>query len=42
MTIMFAARYGKNSVYAAEIFAVSTIASAFTIPLTLLTASLLG
>jgi len=42
MTIMFAARYGKNSVYAAEIFAVSTIASAVTIPFTLLIASFLG
>ena len=41
MTIMFAARYGKNSVYAAEIFAVSTIASAVTIPLVLLISSLL-
>lgn len=41
MTIMFAARYGKNSVYAAEIFAVSTIASAVTIPFTLLISSFL-
>ena len=41
MTIMFAARYGKNSVYAAEIFAVSTIASAVTIPLVLMVSSLL-
>lgn len=41
MTIMFAARYGKNSVYAAEIFAVSTIASAVTIPLVLLVSSFL-
>lgn len=32
-TIMFAARYGKDSVYASEIFAVSTIASALTLPL---------
>lgn len=41
MTIMFAARYGKNSVYAAEIFAASTIASAVTIPLVLLVSALL-
>lgn len=33
LTVMFAARYGKDSVYASEIFAVSTIASAVTIPL---------
>lgn len=39
-TIMFAARYGKNSVYASEIFAVSTIASAVTMPLILMIASL--
>lgn len=38
-TIMFAARYGKNSVYASEIFAVSTIVSAATMPLVLLIAS---
>lgn len=41
MTIMFASRYEKDSVYAAEIFAVSTIASAATIPLVLLVSSLL-
>lgn len=41
MTIMFAARYGKNSVYAAEIFAVSTIVSAATIPPVLLVSSML-
>lgn len=38
-TIMFAARYGKNSVYGSEIFAVSTIASAVTMPLVLTIAS---
>ncbi|MCM1023729.1 MAG: AEC family transporter [Prevotella sp.] len=41
VTIMFAARYGKNSVYAAEIFAVTTAASAVTVPLVLLISSLL-
>lgn len=39
-TIMFAARYNKNSVYASEIFAVSTIVSAVTMPLVLMIASL--
>lgn len=34
--IMFSARYGKNSVYASEIFAVSTILSAVTMPLVML------
>lgn len=34
--IMFSARYGKNSVYASEIFAVSTILSAVTMPLIIL------
>lgn len=38
-TIMFAAKYGKNSVYASEIFAVSTIASAATMPLIMFIAS---
>lgn len=35
LTVMFAARYGKDTVYASEIFAVSTIASALTVPLVL-------
>ena len=34
--IMFSARYGKNSVYASEIFAVSTLLSAATMPLIIL------
>lgn len=34
--IMFSARYGKNSVYASEIFAVSTLLSAVTMPLVML------
>lgn len=34
--IMFSARYGRDSVYAAEIFAVSTIFSAVTMPLIML------
>lgn len=34
--IMFSARYGKNSVYASEIFAVSTFLSAVTMPLIIL------
>ena len=34
--IMFSARYGKNSVYASEIFAVSTLLSAVTMPLIIL------
>ncbi len=38
-TIMFAAKYGKNSVYASEIFAVSTLVSAVTMPLVLVIAS---
>lgn len=41
LTVMFAARYGKNSVYASEIFAVSTIASAAAIPLVLSASSLI-
>lgn len=39
-TVMFAARYSKNAVYASEIFAVTTIASAVTMPLILLISSL--
>ena len=35
-SVMFAARYGKNSVYASEIFAVSTILSAITLPIIIL------
>lgn len=38
-TIMFATRYSKNAVYASEIFAVSTIVSAVTMPLVLMIAS---
>ncbi len=42
LTVMFAARYGKNTVYASELFAVSTIISAATLPLVLAFSSLLG
>ncbi len=42
LTVMFAARYGKNPVYASELFAVSTIISAATLPLVLAFSSLLG
>lgn len=40
-TIMFASRYGKNSVYAAEIFTLSTVLSIVTMPAMLLVAQLL-
>lgn len=42
ITVMFAARYGKNAVYASELFAVSTIFSAATIPLVIAFSSLFG
>lgn len=42
ITTMFSHRYGKNSVYASEIFAVTTILSAFTIPLIMWVFSLMG
>lgn len=40
-TAMFASRYGKDSVYASEIFAVSTLLSAVTMPPIMLAAELL-
>ncbi len=42
LTVMFAARYGKNAVYASELFAVSTVASAVTMPLVLAFSSLIS
>ena len=42
ITTMFSHRYGKNSVYASEIFAVTTILSAITIPFVMWIFSLLG
>lgn len=40
--IMFAYKYGGNAVYASEIFALSTIMSAFTLPLILVISSILN
>jgi len=42
LTVMFAARYGKNAVYASELFAVSTILSAAGIPLIMMFSALIG
>lgn len=42
LTVMFASRYGKDSVYASEIFAVSTAFSAVTVPLVLAFSSLIS
>lgn len=40
-TIMFSNKFGRNGVYASEIFAVSTIASVFTMPLMIMAADMI-